>query len=719
MTAKSNSDGRSIGFSDRADALPALRQDVEILPSGNHTSDTSGWLIYDGLRHRYFSIDHATSKLLTLWREGLTAEELSLLVSEQFGLEVDTGQISQLAEFLSSNNLTVDSSSGAWLKINQRAKTGRESVINRIVHNYLFFKVPLVRPQQTLQRILPRISFLFTSQFMSAIVALGLVGVYLVSRQWDSFVHTFQGYFTPEGLFLFGLSLILVKTAHELGHAFAAVRFGCRVPTMGVAFMVLVPVLYTDVSDAWRLRSRRQRLLIDGAGILVELGLACTATFLWAFIPDGPLRAVVFMVATTGWVLSLGINLNPFMRFDGYYLLSDLVGIDNLQPRAFALGRWKIRQIVFATAIDPPERLASRTCNGLILYAWMTWLYRLVVFTGIAILVYHYCFKALGIVLFLIEIWFFILRPIVSEVRVWQRLGAGNALRPKATLMAGATFAVALLVFLPLSTSITVPAVVGAADLTQVYPVRPAKVASVETARGDALFAGRIVATLFAPEIEKEIDETKINVDLIKVRLARSIVDEAEREQYAVLTQQLAGLQSKLSGLLKERDELVVRSPITGSVLELGPDLHVGRWLGKTDPIVLVASREKFVARGYVAEGDIGRINRFATGRFIPDDVSRPSFAVKLTGIARSGAAQIDILELASVHGGPIPVETDAKQRLVPVTAQYQVEFESIDQKTNSDQLVRGVVELNGAIEHLLMRALRNVWRVLVRESGF
>lgn len=699
-------------------ALPALRQDIEIVcEAGKDGSESC--LIYDGLRHRYFSIDRATSKLLSIWQPGSTPTQLSGAMAQRFGMHLPSIQISEFAEFLKAHGLTSDSSSDAWVKINQRAQTEKKSVFNRLMHNYLFFKLPLVRPQRALGRILPYISFVFTTYFLTAIVVLGCVGVYLVSRQWDSFIHTFQSYFTFEGAMWFALSLIVVKTAHELGHAFTAVRYGCRIPTMGIAFMVLMPVLYTDVSDAWRLKDRRQRLLIDGAGMIVELGLACIATFLWAFLPDSPLRSVMFMVATAGWIVSLGVNLNPFMRFDGYYLLSDFIGVDNLQPRAFALGRWKLRQLVLGVHVHPPETFSAHMQRGLVLYAWATWLYRVLVFTGIALLVYHYCFKALGITLFVLEMWVLVVKPILAEVRVWRNLVKARSPLSRSTAFAAATFGVAVLAFLPLSTSVTIPAVLGASDLTQMYPARAAQVASIDVSRGEALPAGATIAKLYAPQIEREIGETKINIDLIKLRLARAMVDETEREQYVVLSQQLAGLQSKYVGLLKERDELVVRAPVAGSVLELGPDLHVGRWLGTSDPIALMASREKFVARGYVSESDVWRVERAATGRFIPDDISRPSLSVKVIRLAPAGVSQIDIPELASTHGGSIPVEADAKQRLVPVTAQYLVELEPRETLLAQNQSMRGIVELNGSPEHLLVRGLRNAWRVFIRESGF
>lgn len=718
MSAVDTSTVSSLGALSAA-TLPPLREDLEILAGDKSGSGKLGWVIYDPLQHRYFKIDNATKGLLSLWRAGMTSAELSRNASIRLGLTIDVGQVTGLIAFLRANNLTINSDADAWREVAARAKLGRHSMIAQLIHGYLFFKVPLVRPQRVLEAALPQVEMFFRWQTAAAVGLAGLIGAYLVSRQWDTFIHTFQGFFTLEGALWFGLCLIFVKAMHELGHAFTAVRFGCRIPTMGIAFMVMMPLLYTDVTDAWRLRSRRQRLLIDAAGVLVELALACVATFTWAFVPDGPVRGAMFMVATAGWVLSLGINLNPFMRFDGYFLLADLIGVENLQPRAFALGRWKLRQILFAPSLEPPEFLPVRKCIGLILYAWCTWLYRLVVFTGIAIVVYHFSFKALGIVLFFIEIWFFIARPIITEIIAWRKIEPDAHSSLRAMVTAAGLLIMCLFVFVPWSTHIEVPAVLSAADLTQIYPVRPAKVVSVEGKYGHKVSAGATIAKLVAPDIDKEISKTKIDINLIKLRLGRAMADEAEREQYLVLTNQLASLQSKLEGLLKEKDELIVRSPITGTILELGPNLHSGRWLGKADLITLVSSHKKYVVRGYIAETELSRVKPAALGRFVPDDLMRPTISVKLVGVARAGATQIDIQELASIYGGRIPVESDSKQRLAPVTAQYLVELEPQDFNGSPDQIVRGVVELQGKSTSILTRVMGNVLKVLIRESGF
>ena len=99
-------------------------------------------------------------------------------------------------------------------------------------------------------------------------------GALMVSVGADPLPDTFQHFFSAEGAAAFAVTLSLVKVVHELGHAYVAKSFGCRIPTMGVALLVMLPVLYTDVGDSWRLPSRRQRLAIGVAGVAAELGLA-------------------------------------------------------------------------------------------------------------------------------------------------------------------------------------------------------------------------------------------------------------------------------------------------------------------------------------------------------------------------------------------------------------------------------------------------------------
>lgn len=699
--------------------LPPLRRDIEIVPGGPEKSGAPAWIIHDPLQNRYFHITRETYEILSLWKGGTLPADLAAEASRSLDLTVEVADVEKLAAFLERHTLLDTGEAASWTDLALRAQRMHGSLWSRLLHNYLFFKIPLVRPEKTLQRLLPWVEPLYSRTAAFAAIASGLLGLYLTSRQWDQFLGTFHNYTSWEGVIALACTLFFIKGLHELGHAFTAARYGCRVPAMGLAFMVMAPMLYTDVSDAWRIQSRRQRLHIHGAGVVVELALACIATLLWAFLPDGIVRGAAFTVASISWIMSLAVNLNPLMRFDGYYLFAEFIGIDNLQSRSTAFGQWKLRQILFAPGLQPPEPLDRRWQWSLILYAWMSWIYRFFLFLGIAVLVYHFSFKVIGIVLFAVEIWYFITRPVVHEVAEWIKIMPQVASPRRLTISASLAIPALIAAALPLSHHIDVPAIAEADTLIRVYPPRAAKVVSVNVERGAVVKAGMPLVTLELPEIDSEIAATRIRIDLTRLRLGRVADDTNDRQERLVMTHELDTLATRLAGLEKEKQELVVRAPISGKVLELPSGLHAGRWIGKTDLLALVADRQDHTVRGYVNGAYLSRVYDKASGRFIPDDLTRPSFDVALTGVARAGATSIDIPELTSLYGGAVAVTPDENHALVPTVAQYRVELAPVGLGAALDQTIRGVVRLDVARESLVMSLWKQVSKVLVRESGF
>ena len=401
--------------------VPTLRQDLRLHP-GTEDSVEANWLIYDPLAHRYHEIDERTYRILQHWRGNMELEALAAHVTGQLADQVSVDDLYQLMTMLDQAGLFCEPLAG-WRSVYRKQQDMRRGPIAWLLHNYLFIRVPLLKPDAFLQTTLPLARLLASRPMLIVIAALGLVGLFMASRQFDTFSHTFLFFFSLEGAEGYAAALFFVKIFHELGHAYMAKHFGCRVPTMGVAFLVLAPVLYTDVTDAWRLRSRRQRMLVSSAGMMVETAIAAIATFLWAFLPDGTVRSACFFIATTSWVLSLAINLSPLMRFDGYYLLSDYWRIPNLQPRAFAIFRWSIREILFNLRAPCPEEWPLRQRVTVVFYALAVCIYRLGLFIGIALVVYHMTqVKLLGVLLFAVEILWFVAMPFASEIKLWWGL---------------------------------------------------------------------------------------------------------------------------------------------------------------------------------------------------------------------------------------------------------------------------------------------------------
>jgi putative peptide zinc metalloprotease protein len=711
-------DQKSTGSSNGIELLP-LREDLVMLDGRSDPGGSQNWLIYDGLRHRYIEIDEQTFNLLTIWRQSKTTTALAETASLQFGVAPSAGEIEGLAKFLRDQDLVELSAVQSWKSIKALQHSRRESVLMAVVHRYLFFKIPLFAPEPFLRASAWAVAPLFSRRVQVAILVLGAVGLHLVSRQWDEFFSEARGLQTAAGATAFAVTLFVVKALHELGHAYTARRYRCQVPTIGLAFMMMAPLLYTDVTDAWRLKDLRQRLRIDAAGIIVEIGLACIATFVWVLLPDGLSRHIAFLIATTSWTMSVAINLNPFMRFDGYYILSDLLGIANLQSRAFDLGLWRLRNFLFGLKVECPETLPPHLLTVLVSYAWGVWVYRLILFSGIAFIVYAYFFKALGVILFLFEIGYFIAGPVVREFKTWWHMRSLITRTSRSLISAGAFAAGIAVLVLPWSESVAIPAILESSKLVQIYPIRAAEIVSVHVRAGQDVKTGDLLLVLQAADIAVEENVARVRLDEIRSRLNRQAADGRDRSDSLILEGEGQSLAMRLEGLTQERAELEVRAPSSGTVVELGTGLHPGRWVSTKDPLALINASQSVRVSGYVSENDLPRLPPHATGRFTPEVPTAPSFDIQLEELAISGAASIDVAGLASVHGGAIDVQPDAHQRLVPTTAQYLVTMSTTSPpNVGIASSIRGTAHLTGTAESAVSRLWRRVLKVLVRESS-
>ena len=706
---------------DAGEPLPELRGDLRVVSV--HSANTGGGaVVFDPVRQSYFRINEPTVQLLKLWPSCLDTNELISAASKRLGMMVSGADALTLKQFLIRNELLVATEPGDWKRLAEKAQKQHHGWLPWLVHNYLFFKYPLLRPQRALEHMLPYLAFVYTRTFAFIIFAVGLAGLYLASRQFDSFISTFPLMMSLEGVMAFSISLAIVKTLHELGHALTAVRYGCRVPTMGVCFMVLVPMLYTDVTDAWRLQSDRKRLAISIAGLVVEIGIACVSIFAWTFLPEGLAKSVAFATATTSLILSIGINLNPFMRFDGYYILSDLTGIENLQSRAFSLGVWKLREILFNLGEMPPEPLAEHTRTWMIFYAWGTWVYRIIVYAAIALLVYHIGFKLLGIVLFLVEISFFLAIPVWREIRSWAAMRSIIIARRRGLILAACVLVAIGLCALPLSSSISIPAILEAHDVAQIYPRRAAMVSEIFVKQGDTVVAGAPIVTLISPDIEHEIVMTQSRRRAVQGKLNRRSADEGDLAETVVLGTALASLDTKLAGLRSEQAELKMVAPIGGRIVEFDPGIQNGRWLKRNDLVALISGEGHYAVRGYVSEDNVVRLDKAKLARFVPEDLSQPSVTVRLQQVAAVGTASMDMIELSSHYGGgvlarPLNRQNEGPTQL-PVTGQFMVSGVADIAAYEPNHIVRGTLRASGRPESLVARAWRRLLNVLVRESS-
>src|SRR6266542_3390022 len=195
--------------------------------------------------------------------------------------------------------------------------------------NIMFIRFPLLDPDRFLVRTLPvagRLITVFGSILWLAVIVAGLK---VAADNCQALKQQGQGLLAPGNLPLLYVGLVIIKTIHEFGHAYFTRKFGGEVHVMGVMLMIFTPVPYVDVSSSWAFRSRRRRLLVGAAGMMVELFFAALLAFVWAYSGQGALHSLAYNMMFVASVSTILFNANPLLRFDGYYMLSDLVEIPN------------------------------------------------------------------------------------------------------------------------------------------------------------------------------------------------------------------------------------------------------------------------------------------------------------------------------------------------------------------------------------------------------
>jgi len=439
---------------------------------------------------------------------------------------------------------------------------------------------------------------------------------------------------------------------------------------------------------------------------------------LWVILPDGLLRSVAFVLATTSWIMSLAINLNPFMRFDGYYVLSDTLNVPNLQPRAFALGRWRLREALFGVGDAAPETVPTKLRRGMILYAYATWAYRFFLFIGIAVLVYNVFFQPLGLILAAVELAVFIGRPVWSELRIWYQMKDRIFSTPRGRSWHWISGGLIIAAFLPLDRHVSGYALLSPVGSAPIVAGEPAEIVEVLVDNGEEVAAGTPIIELQAPELKAQAAATKVRIAQLQLQVDRAVADRRDRSNRAVLDRELARERNKLSGLRRRSEKLILRAPHAGLVAGLSPEMHQGRWVAGDEIIANVVTPEDFDVQAYFSEDDIWRLEMGAEGRFVPSDAGAPSREAKLVETSASAIDRLDQEILASTHGGPIAVDRDGDE-LAPREALYPVrliaEKGAMDDQGYQIQPVPGSVQIRARERSFARLAFNDIVRALRR----
>jgi len=526
----------------------------------------------------------------------------------------------------------------------------------RTVLNFLFLRLPLGSPDRLLDRLDQALGWIWHPAGAMVWAAAIAAGLLQVAWNWNRFARMSEGVLAGSNAFWLAAIWVMLKGVHETGHGLASKHYGCRVREAGLYFILFFPVTYIDATASWGLPSKWRRMLIAAAGMGSELFVAALAALYWSLTEPGLANTLAYNTMLMAGVSTLLFNANPLMRFDGYYLLCDLVEIPNLYAKSQALVTRLAEQWLLAAPADPLEA-RGREFWVLTLYGTAALFWRGVVMLSL-LFAATALFKGGGLIFALVALGAWVgpaLRGVIAFVNVGWRSGrfSRSAGLPRLALLVGAALGLA---FLPVHSRIGAPALLQCADQTVLRAECPGFINRIYVKNGEAVHAGEDLVEMRNLEVETELKKLAIEIESqdVKSRLELAGGDVAAYQGEA---DSLEGLRKQYAEAEQRVGSLNVRAPVDGTVVEWGLEQRVGTFLQPGDRILEVGAFPANEVKIAVPEADI-EFYRRQVGHSISVLIDRRGVSrhAVLERITARSSRDLTLPALSVAGGGPLPV---------------------------------------------------------------
>jgi putative peptide zinc metalloprotease protein len=660
----------------KAPARPALRPGLRL---SRHTYRGAPWYVMEdpstGKSHRctlggYLFIGRLDGRrsVEDIWQE--VVEDLG----EDAPSQDDILQL--LSQMHSADVLLLGHAPDVREVLERRRKTDR-AILKQNVLSPMSFRIPLWNPDRFLERTAP-LARPFTGPLGLLLWAGLIVSALLVlGESWGELTENVSDRLLSAGNIAIMIAVYpVVKAIHELGHGYVAKRYGAEVPEMGVMFLVLFPVPYVDATAAAAFRSKSRRAYVGAAGIMVELALAAIALHLWRVLEPGLARAVAYNVMVIGGVSTVLVNGNPLLKFDGYFVMADLLEMPNLAQRANRFWGHITQRYAFGVPGMQDFHATRGERIAFVLYAPLAFAYRIFISLTIALfLAGTYLFA--GVVLALWSLTMTLGKPVGQAL--WELVQGPRLARVRGKAWAvtiACVVAVAGAVSLvPVPLSVRTQGVVWVPESAQVRAGGAAFVAEFRHPSGTPVTAGTPIAALTEPVFEAELAVLEAALREAELGLAVAQVEGPAAAAIAALT--LADARAARDEARARAAERRAVAPVDGVfVAALQPGDAPGRYLAQGAPLGAVLPEAPGTIRAVVLQRDIDLLRR-GLRQVTVAPFAAPWQAHETTILREVPAGQFTLPSpaLGSIGGGPIPVDPRDEEGTGALARVFQLEL--------------------------------------------
>lgn len=625
-----------------------LRDDVIVRPIPGH--DRVTYQIEDPVAVKFYRVGRAEYVLISLLDGQTSLAEAVTVSSRTLGNEAFSEQ-----EATSICLWLVEAGLATPTEGSFAATSHKPAAVSSFL-NPFWMKVPLLRPERLLDLLLPWTRWFFTGPAMLAMAALWLgAGIGLAGRSAEFWADSRQ-VFSPNNWLLLVIVWVALKVVHEFGHGLCCRYHGGRVTEMGVVFVLFAPMAYVDVTSTWGFRSRWKRMHVAGAGILVELTIAAVAALCWTQATTPFARHLLHNVIISASLTTLIFNINPLMRFDGYFLLEDLLDLPNLGTTATRWLQSRSARFFYGEHRSVPVPVGVQ---GWVIrsYAVLSSLWRCTV-TGSLLAGAAVMFRGAGLAIAIGAVLLWYVKPtfdLVSSIITRWRRDRWSATR--AVLLGGLTAAIvgALVFLLPSPIQRRAPGIVEFADLGVVRVTSAGFVEEILVSNGQLVEAGDTLVHLRNEELQARVDDLALAIEQSEAKRVGLV----NRRELAAAQIELRNQQAQHEQLIEARRRtaaLRIKAPIAGRVLARRIDQQIGNYLkAGTELLVIGDDAHKEV----LASVDQRDLEAFSVTQIDPADLRIRGRGAALSSklkLEPRASTRLPHPALSAMHGGEVDV---------------------------------------------------------------
>ncbi len=524
-------------------------------------------------------------------------------------------EVIQLMSRLHQNDLIQYRGSPDVADLLERHGKQARQILTQNLTNPMSFRLPLWDPNRFLAATLPAVRWLTGWAGLVLWVAVVAAGLVTAAIHWDRLMGDVSGRLLTAGnLLITLLTYPLLKALHELAHGYLVRVRGGEVREMGIMFLVFFPVPYVDASAAAAFRSKWHRAAVSAAGIFVETFVAAVALLVWASAEPGMVRAVAFNLVMIGSISTVLVNGNPLLKFDGYYVLSDLIEIPNFATRANRHWGQMIQRQVFGARQLKPQPATPGEKVWFLFYAPAAWAYRMIVMVGIALFVAQQ-YLLLGVILAVWSVFNAVVKPMAKHLHHVVTAPGLRKVRKRAMgwTFGGIAVIVAGVMLVPLPLRTDTEGVIWLPEAATLRAGTSGFLSELSLHDGQPVTRGTRVARLDEPTLQARI--AALGARIAEARQRVALAQATARPEIAGALLELQRTEAELAREMDRRKKLDVFAATDGVLRPVTPvgDL-AGRWVSEGDVLGHVLPPRAEVVRLAVTQDDIALVRDRLTG---------------------------------------------------------------------------------------------------------